>query len=107
MKHGGAIFLVLEIFVYSALSSRTPFHHELIIALGKQGSKAKSAVPLLLKTYEKTDESTHLLIIQTWGKIGPDAKEAIPFLNGLLQSENAQIRGAAARAIEAITQSKR
>jgi HEAT repeat protein len=84
-----------------------PFHQEVIIALGKQGSKAKSAVPVLLKTYENEEEPTRLVILQTLGKIGPEAKAAIPFLNGLLQSENAQIRAAAARAIEAITQNKR
>jgi len=48
------------------------------------------------------DEPTRLLLLKTFAKIGADA--ALPLLNQTLQSENTELRRAAAEAIEAITQ---
>jgi len=94
------------IILVSVAESEMAFDHEAIIALGKQGAAARSAVPVLLKTYENRNDDTRKLVIQTLGQIGPDAKTALPLLNQVLQGQNAELRRAAAQAIEAITQRK-
>jgi hypothetical protein len=92
----------------SVLEAEMAFDHEAMRALGKQGSGARPAVPVLLKTYEsRYDDTTHTLVIETLGKIGPDAKAALPLLNQVLQGQNAELRRAAAQAIEAITHTRR
>ena len=71
------------------------------------GSKAKAAVPILLKFYQSSDDDvTRILIVQALGKIGPDAMRGIPLLSPALQSTNDDLRRAAAEAIEAITKAR-
>ena len=68
-----------------------------------QGEKAKSTVPLLLKTFDAANPFDKIAIVSALGKIGPSAGDAMPVLRKQLQSDNAELRQAAAEAIEAIT----
>jgi HEAT repeat protein len=85
-----------------APSSGRTFPEQLLAALADQGGDAASAVPALLKVFDRADESTKTQIAATLGKIGPPAKEALAFLNKLLQAPDSNLRQAAAQAIEAI-----
>ena len=67
----------------------------LIAALGDQGEKAASAVPLLLKVFDQADGLTKLAIVETLGRIGPSAKAALPLLTRLSASAKAELAGSA------------
>jgi HEAT repeat protein len=77
----------------------------LVEALGEHGEKAASAVPLMTALFAKSsnDRDLKVAIIQTLGKIGPGAKDALPLLSKQLQSPDENVRRAAAEAIQAIT----
>jgi HEAT repeat protein len=79
------------------------FTQELVSALAAQGEKAKSTVPLLLKTFDAANPSDKIAIVSALGKIDSSAGDAMPVLRKQLQSDNAELRQAAAEAIEAIT----
>jgi HEAT repeat protein len=77
----------------------------LIDSLGKMGSKAKAAVPELIKMFDEGDDRRHLGIIYALGDIGPDAAAAIePILNRmkLETGEDHMLRNAGHRALQAI-----
>jgi hypothetical protein len=76
---------------------------EIVAALGKQGAKAKTAVPLLVKAYQAFEsKEKRILIVTTLGAIGPEAEAALPLLNQAFQADNADLRRAAALAIKAV-----
>jgi HEAT repeat protein len=79
---------------------------ELLNVVAAQGEHAASAVPLLLKIHEKAGSYNQIEIIVALGKIGPAASDALPMLSKSLQSQNADVRRAAAEAIQAITKKK-
>lgn len=76
---------------------------EIVNALGAQGEHAAPAVPALLGAYEQADNGGKRAILAALGNIGPAAKDALPALSKVLQSEDADLRHAAADAIQAIT----
>jgi phage head maturation protease len=98
----------------AAMKKRSPtsdtqdrFLTELVGGLGAQGKHAGSAVPLLIESYDLTYYNENRLnVVTVIGKIGPPAKDALPFLSKLLEAENMQMRHAAAEAIQAITKKK-
>lgn len=81
----------------------------LIEFLGKHGSKAGAVTPRLVELYNwwfLNSTKGQTLIARTLGKIGPGAKEALPLLREAARSENADLRQAAAVAIERIGRKK-
>jgi hypothetical protein len=85
------------------------YQADLVKALGNQKEHAKPAVPLLLKAFDRVTGTDHrstydrLGILKALAQIGPAADAALPKLGRLLHAENAEVRQAAATAIEAIT----
>ncbi len=79
---------------------------QIVDAIGAQGEHAGSAVPLLVNVHDKAPPYDQRAIIATLGKIGPAASDALPMLSRSLQSQDADIRRAAAEAIQAITMKK-
>ena len=65
--------------------------------------KPPRAVPLLLKAFDGGNAADKVAIVVALGKIGPAAGDAMPLLCRLLQADDADLRRAAAEAIEAIT----
>jgi hypothetical protein len=89
--------------VYQNYRMTVLFKKDLVDALGQQGEKAGSAVPILIKTFDNSNADRKLDIVRTLGKIGPAAKDALPMLSKLLQAPEEGLRTAAAEAIQAIT----
>jgi len=62
----------------------------------------KIAIPLLITALRHTDATTRRTAAIILGKIGPDAKEALPALRVLLLDDDQPVRDAAQEAITKI-----
>ena len=64
---------------------------------------AKKSVPVLVRALKETDAMTRLHAAESLGRLGSLAKDAVDDLNKLLEDGDQHVRGAAAKAIEAIS----
>lgn len=87
------------------LRSRDPLHKKTAaVALGKMGPQAKEAVPALIAAFKSETPrprmqsgSLRMVIVETFGQIGPDAKAAIKPLEDSLEENRDQAFGRAVR----------
>jgi hypothetical protein len=70
------------------------------LALGRLGPAARDSVEGLLECYRQaTAPSERATILLSLGEIGPSAQQALPVLVASLQSDSAEVRNCAARAL--------
>jgi HEAT repeat protein len=70
--------------------------------LGRIGSDAEAAVPILAETLRDKDEKVRGFAAMALGKIGPEAKAAVPALIEALKDEDKNVRRHASFALEKI-----
>lgn len=75
---------------------------ELLLALSSIAPTTKEAVPLAIDSLADPEERVVLAACLLLGKIGPDAKEAVPALKKLLDSKDEVIHDFAAKALQSI-----
>jgi HEAT repeat protein len=80
-------------------TSQLVAHLAAAAALGELGSKAKAAVPVLVRALKDPHVHIRKLAALALGDIGPDAKLAVPALSEALNDKHADVRRRAAVAL--------
>jgi HEAT repeat protein len=76
--------------------------------LGRQGAKAKDAVPALIDRLKNDEDKTvRMGAAYALGDIGPEARPAIPALKTALMDSNQKVRDAATYALKHIQAKKK
>ena len=78
-----------------------------LLAIGRLGVEAKSAIPFLIENVKSTDAGRQFGAAMALYQIGPEAKAAIPALRELLETQPpAEVRQAASAAIDSLNGKK-
>jgi HEAT repeat protein len=95
----------VEVLVGALADPELEVREAALLALCAMGAGARAAVPALLDALEDADAVVRTLAAEALGRIGTEARAALPLLLRLEAdaAQEAEVRQAAARAIEALT----